>query len=219
MGAVILLGVALVALQHPRGLTAPVQSIGLLALVVVTSALKVSLPIAGTTATISMSFVAIFMALLLLGPEQAMLCAALGALVQCVVNRRRSGPLRLHRIVFSMSALVMSVAAANLVFELCGGRTGLPDPRDVVKPILGGAIAYFLCNTILVASAGALATRRSPYRVWSDSFRWSAPSYLVGGGIAAAGAWLVTRGEIWFAPIVTAPVYLTYLAHKRYLGK
>ena len=219
VSAVILLGLALVLLQRPHGFPDPTLSVGLLALVVVTSGLKVSLPIPKTTATMSVSFVADFMALILLGPAQAMIFAAIGALAQCLVNRPAGHALRLYRVLFSMSALAITVQATNLVYSSLGGHPGLLDPRDLVKPIVGGAIAYFLCNTILVASAGALATRQSPLRVWSESFLWSAPSYFVGGGVAVAAAWLVNRGEVLFAPMVAAPVYLTYLTYKVYLGR
>jgi len=219
VGSVIALGAALVAVRFPATFHDPVMSAGLLALIVVASALKVSLPIAGTTATMSVSFVGDFMALLLVGPEQAIVFAALGALAQCVTNRAPRKRLRLHRVVFSMSALAITVQVTSLAYAALGGRPGLLDPHDLVKPIVAGSFAYFFCNTILVATAGALATGQSPIRVWRESFLWSAPSYFVGGAVAIAASSLIERGEVWFAPMVAAPVYLTYLTYKVYLGR
>ena len=219
VGAVIAAGAALVALQFPRTFPDPAMSAGLLALIVVASALKVSLPIAGTSATMSVSFVGDFMAVLLVGPAQAAVFAAIGALAQCVANRTPPNRLRLHRVVFSMSALAITVQVTALAYAWLGGRPGLLDPHDLVKPIVAGSFAYFFCNTILVATAGALATGQSPYRVWRESFLWSAPSFFVGGAVAIAATSLIQRGEIWFAPMVAAPVYLTYLTYKVYLGR
>jgi len=218
VSTVIMAGAAVAWSSLPKAIPDPGLSVGLLALVIATSLLKVKLPVANTSATMSVSFVADFLALLVVGPQQAVVMAGIGAVAQCLGNRS-SRSIKLYRVVFSAATLIITMQVTAYVYALLGGQPGAIEPKDIAKPIVGGAMAYFLCNTILVATAGALATRRSPFKIWYDAFLWSAPSYFVGGGVAAASSWLIGRGEAWFAPIVAAPAYLTYLTYKVYLGR
>ena len=218
VGAVIALGAFLLATHVPRSIPNPGLSVGLLILSLLGSALKVSLPLPKTAATMSVLYVADFVALLLLGPEQTMLIAGAGAWAQCTFNQRKMSR-GLYRTVFSISTLVVTVAATSAAYSYLGGHTGDLDVRNLVRPIVGGAIAYFLVNTVLVATASALATGQSPWRFWHDAFLWSSPSYFVGAGVAVACAWFMHRGELWLAPMAAAPVYLTYRTYKVYLGR
>jgi PAS domain S-box-containing protein len=219
VGLVIAAGLALAVWQFPPSIPDPGLSIGLLALVCVTSVLKVSLPVPNSSATMSISFVADFIAILMLGPQQAALMAGMGAFVQCVVNRKPESPLAAHRVIFSVAALIVTVHAAGAVFALFGGHAFTGDLRVLAKPVVAAAMAHFLSNTVLVALAAGLATRRPVWRLWHDAFLWSAPSYFVGAGVAAVSAILIDRGDAWFAPMVAAPIYLTYRTYQIYLGR
>lgn len=218
VGGVMVLGAAVAVAGFPRVVPDPVLTLGLLTLVLFASVLKVQLPVLKTSATMSVSFVADFIAVMLLGPGQAMLIAGAGALAQCLVHRRDRRVL-LHRVVFSVAALVVTVQATALVYGWLGGQPGQLDPHNMARPIVGGAFTYFLVNAALVALASALATRQSPWRVWHDAFLWSAPSYFVGAGVAAIAAWSIDRGEFASAVIMVAPVYLTYRTYQVYLGR
>ena len=114
VGGVILLGLAAAAMSFPLAIPQPMLSAAMLALVLMTSTLKVSLPVGPTSATMSVSFMADFMALMLLGPQQAMLMAGAGALTQCVVNRTKRGILA-YRVVFSVAALIVTVQVTSFV--------------------------------------------------------------------------------------------------------
>jgi len=48
---------------------------------------------------------------------------------------------------------------------------------------------------------------------------WSAPSYYVGAGAAALAAWTINRVGFWPAPLMFAPVYLTYRTYRMYVGR
>src|SRR6185503_1992363 len=78
---------------------------------------------------------------------------------------------------------------------------------------------YFICDTTLIALAIALATPQQPWAVWRDNFLWSAPSFIVAGGAGALSANVVSRGDYWLAPLVAAPVYLTYRTYRVFLGR
>jgi diguanylate cyclase (GGDEF)-like protein/putative nucleotidyltransferase with HDIG domain len=120
-----------------------------------------------------------------------------------------------------MASLVLTVKAAGLVYAWLGGPTSADQFTLVTipKPLVGAATTYFVCNTLLIATAIGLSTRQSITRVWNENFLWSAPSYFVGAGVAAFGATIVDRGGYWMASLLAAPMYLTYRTYKVYMGR
>src|SRR6185295_3928090 len=93
------------------------------------------------------------------------------------------------------------------------------DLYTLPKSLVGAATGYFLVNTAMVATAIALSTRQSVVKVWNENFLWSAPSYFVGAGVAAAFCGLTSISLRWVAPFLAAPLYLTYRGYKTYLGR
>ena len=190
----------------------------LMALSSITSIFKVNLPLARSGSTMSVSYAVDFASLLLLGPDETMLVAAASAYSQCTFRTQERNPI--HRTLFSMACLVVTVQAAGEAYYYLGGElvdftfTGLP------KPLVGAATTYFVINTLTIAAAIALSTRQSIVTVWNENFLWSAPSYFVGAGVAALAA-LMVRGVSahWITPLALAPLYLTYRTYKVYLGR
>ncbi|MGE3509129.1 MAG: HD-GYP domain-containing protein, partial [Vicinamibacterales bacterium] len=183
------------------------------------SALKVNLPFTSSGSTMSVSYAVDFASLLLLGADATLLVAAVSAWAQCTFRTQVTSPL--HRMLFSVASLVLTVKVAGLIYAWLGGPVaGTPLPLlTVARPLVGAAIAYFLCNTAFVATAIALTTGQPPLRVWNENFLWSAPSYFVGAGAAALGASLMEHGGSWLAVLLAAPIYLTYRTYKTYLGR
>jgi diguanylate cyclase (GGDEF)-like protein/putative nucleotidyltransferase with HDIG domain len=190
----------------------------LLLLSSLTSVFKVKLPLARSGSTMSVSYAVDFAALLLLGPDQTMIVAATSAWSQCTFRIARRNAL--HRTFFSMACLVITVQAAGHIYYLLGGPLpGESLKLDVIPPLLGAATAYFLLNTSTVATAIALSTRQSLFRVWNENFLWSAPSYFVGAGAAVLAAAAYNLVGHWVALLLTAPLYLTYRTYKVYMGR
>ncbi len=222
VAAVIAAGAALLVYNFPLEIFEDRNRLYLLVLLMalssITSIFKVSLPLARSGSTMSVSYTVDFAALLLLGPDETMIVAAASAYSQCTFRTQERNPL--HRTLFSMACLVVTVQAAGEAYYLLGGEpvnftfAGLP------KPLVGAATTYFVINTLTIAAAIALSTRQSIVRVWNENFLWSAPSYFVGAGVAALAA-LMVRGVSahWITPLVLAPLYLTYRTYKVYLGR
>jgi diguanylate cyclase (GGDEF)-like protein/putative nucleotidyltransferase with HDIG domain len=219
VGAVLAGGVALLVAFAPLRPARPGLFAALLLLSSVASAFKVSLPLATSRSTMSVSYAVDFAALLLVGADATMLVAAVSAWSQCTFRMEARNPL--YRTLFSMASLVVTVKAAGVVYLWLGG-TPPGEPfvlASVARPLVGAATTYFLCNTLLIATAIALTTRESIPRIWTENFLWSAPSYFVGAGVAALGAWVTDRGGYWIAWFLAAPLYLTYRTYKVYLGR
>lgn len=191
----------------------------LLLVSVFTSGFKVALPLVGRDSSISATSAVDFLAILLLQPSEAILVAVAGTWSQCIFGM--NPPSRLYRTVFSMATLVVTLQVAILVYVWLGGVPGRPsaDPASLAQPLVGATTAYFLLNTMLIATAVAASTKASPPGTWWRSFVWSAPGYFAGAGAAALIAWAVSTSGFWLVPLIIAPLYLTYRTYRVYVGR
>ena len=202
-------GVALaVALTH-LNLQRPILFGVLMALAVMTSAAKIDLPLGRSASTMSLSHAVNFWSLFALGPAPTVCIAIAGAWAQCTL--RATGRSPLHRTVFSVASLAVTVAVAGLpAVMLLGGDLGaaaLLRTAAVVAPL------YFLVNTALVAGAIALSTRQPAIAAWSRNFLWSAPSYLAGSALAATATMASERGWFGWLALLAAPLYLVFRSY------
>jgi signal transduction histidine kinase len=216
--AIIGAGIGTAFLCAPRSIPNPALFLFLLLTVCVTSAWKVNLPIALTSgATLSVSYAADLMALLLLGPRAAIALAAVGVWTQCTVNVKRRYPI--YRTAFSIAAEIVTMAATGAVYKLLGGVVGPVTMAGLVDPLAGAIVTYFCANTGLVATAVALSTGRRAWVVWRDEFLWSGTSFVVAGSAGAIAAVIVARGQQWTALLMLAPVYLAYQTYRLFIAR
>src|SRR5262245_27522186 len=120
VGAVIAVGGALLVVNFPmRTFAAPGLFLILLLLSSITSVFKVNFPLARSGSSMSVSYAVDFASLLLLGPNETMIVAAASAWSQCTFRIKERNPL--HRTLFSMACLVVTVQAAGAVYLYLGG--------------------------------------------------------------------------------------------------
>ncbi|MDP9322100.1 MAG: diguanylate cyclase [Acidobacteriota bacterium] len=217
--AVIVLGAGLLVAFFPlKSFESPGLFLLLMTLSSVTSVFKVTLPLARSGSTMSVSYAVDFASLLLLGPNETMIVAAASAWSQCTFRIKERNPA--YRTLFSMACLVVTVQAAGAIYERLGGEPGRFDILTLPKALVGAATSYFLINTAMVATAIALSTRQSLVKIWNENFLWSAPSYFVGAGAAALAVGVFSFVSVrWLLPLAAAPLYLTYRSYKVYLGR
>src|SRR2546423_8661212 len=151
--AVCVAGAIVAALNAPHSLNKVGLFLALLVCSSVASALKVNLPLATSGSTMSVSYAVDFASLLLLGSNLTIVVGAASAWSQCTFRTQaRSAP---YRTLFSMASLVLTVKAAGTAYTWLGGTA--PGVQfsfvDIPKPLVGAATAYFVCNTVLVATA------------------------------------------------------------------
>jgi len=184
----------------------------------VTSVWKVNLPItASSGSTLSVSYAANLMALLLLGPGYAVVVAAAGVWTQCTYKVKQRYPR--YRTLFSVAAEVITVVTTGLVYQQLGGPTVPLHAAGLARPLVGAIATYFLVNTGLVAGVIAATTNRSFPTVWREDFLWSGASFMVAGSAGAMAAVVVDRGEHWKAILLIAPIYLTYRTYEVFVGR
>ena len=218
LAAVIICGVSTFAAFFPRTFPEPVLFSVLLGLTCVTSVWKVNLPISlASGSTLSVSYAANLMALLLLGPSHAVTIAVAGAWTQCTFKVKRRYPL--YRTIFSTAAEALTMVATGAVYIWLGGRIRPVASFDLAGPLVGAIATYFFVNTGLVAGAIALSTGQRVTRVWRDDFLWSATSFMVAGTAGAIAAIIVDRGGHWNAILMLAPLHLTYSTYRLFIGR
>jgi diguanylate cyclase (GGDEF)-like protein/putative nucleotidyltransferase with HDIG domain len=220
VGATIALGAFLVVSLGPHStFQNPIVFTVLLLTSAVTSAFKVSLPLAKSGSTMSVSYAVDFASLLLLGPNETMLVAVTSAWSQCTFRMKTRNPV--YRTLFSMACLAITVQASGFAYYSLGGVPGTlaHDWAGIARPLVAAATTYFVFNTCLIAIAVSLATRQSFISVWNQNFLWSAPSYFVGAGAAAITTSALMTSGLWLAVLSAAPLYLTYRSYKVYLGR
>jgi diguanylate cyclase (GGDEF)-like protein/putative nucleotidyltransferase with HDIG domain len=219
VATVIVAGFAVLAWFTPHAAPKPVLFAFLVVISAVASAFKVNLPLTTSGSTMSVSYAVDFTALLLLGGDATMVVAAASACSQCMFRAEKPPPV--HRTLFSMASLVLTVKLTGLVYAFAGG----PGPGEALviaqlpRPLFGAAITYYVCNTLFVAAALGLSSGQRVVRVWNENFIWSAPSYFVGALVAAAAAVMIDSGGYWSATLAAAPLYLTYRTYRIYLGR
>jgi diguanylate cyclase (GGDEF)-like protein/PAS domain S-box-containing protein len=215
--AVVAVGIVVVILEGPRQITHPTQFLALLAASVLASSLRLRLPLGTSASNLSISYSVDFAALLLIGREMTMLVAGASACAQSIFGTNRRNPA--FRILFNAAALVLTVQAAGVTFDYFGGRPGDLDLSSIAKPLVASALAYYLVNTCIVATAVGLAARQPVFHVWQTNFLWTAPSYFVGAGAAVAGVALWQTSQWWLLPLAAAPVYLTFRSYRMYVER
>ncbi len=217
VSAVVAMGAVLVVVACAQGLTVePTTFVGLIVISALTSAIKISLPLAGGGSSLSFSYVANFTSVLVLGTWPSVLVSAITGWSQCTFRMRARNPV--YQTLFSMATLALSAAGAGLAHQLA-----LPIITHSWWTQIGAAAiaasAYFLINTSLVSLAVSLTSRESVGPVWQKNFLWSAPSYYIGAGLAVVIVELSQGGLQWWAVIFSVPVYLTYRSFRAYADR
>ena len=102
----------------------------LLGLAIATSAAKIPLPLGRSQSNLSLSHVVNFWALFALGPAQAVCIATVSAWAQCTLRAKAHNPL--HRVLFSIATLTLTVTVAGLPLALTMG-IGAPDVAALIR--------------------------------------------------------------------------------------
>jgi diguanylate cyclase (GGDEF)-like protein/putative nucleotidyltransferase with HDIG domain len=188
----------------------------LLVLSVVSSALKVDMPLGVGSSCVSLSYAVDFTALLLLGPAPTMLIAVTSGWSQCTFRMQERNPA--YKTLFSMATLAVSVAAAGATYTGFGGTYGSL-PASPLQPLMAAAMIYFLVNSFAVAAAFALSRGRAVLRVWHDNFLWAISSYVVGTIAAGIAVEVFNSAGQWHTSLAFVPLGLTYRTYRIYLKR
>jgi diguanylate cyclase (GGDEF)-like protein/putative nucleotidyltransferase with HDIG domain len=179
---------------------------------IVASGLKIRLP--GIFVTLSMNYVVILAALLNLDLGAGLIVGFVSAIGQSFIYAEKR-PLWYH-LVFNTLGMAYPILAAEIGLRF--HFLARADSSGCLN-LLAASLAYFLFNTITVAGIISVTSDKALVNVWRESYLWTSPQYLVGGGIAGALHFL-NRFMGWPAMVMAVPpLYLVYRSYSVYLGR
>ena len=212
-------GAYALAQAFPRTFPEPFLFLGLLIAACLTSIWKVTLPLPLTSgSTLSVSYAADLMALLLLGPKPAVAIAVAGVLAQCTIKVK--APYPTYRTLFSMAEEALAMTATGAVYTILGG------------PVAPVAVSLFLPSRWSGRSRRISSSTPDSWRARSrrpraarggtsgaSSSCGAAPASWLPAPPVRLAAVVIARGEHWKAVLLLAPVYLTYRTYQVFVGR
>jgi putative nucleotidyltransferase with HDIG domain len=181
-----------------------------LAAAVLSSSLKVSLP--SIEGTLSVNFLFTLLGILEMSLPETLLIGLAATLSQFYWRpARRLKPIQL---VFNVSQVTLSSAAAYGAYHLVAAFE-TPGPLA----LLAAAIAQFACNSAAMSTIIGLTEEKPFTKVWTESYLWSFPYYLVGAALAGLVSFLNAHVGWQTSLLVLPPIYLMYRSYRLYLGK
>src|ERR1041385_2363102 len=183
-----------------------------LALALIGSGSKVRLP--GITGTLSVYFLFVLLSIVELQLPETMVIVAAATLLQCYWQAKNRPSAAQG--VFNTTSNFLAAAAAHLTYQ-----SGLGVFSSLGIPVRLGlaAIVFFVINTATVAIVIGLTEGRSPRQVWTESYFWSFPYYMVGASVAGFFGYL-SRTLGWEVVVMLIPVVLLlFRGYRLYLDR
>jgi putative nucleotidyltransferase with HDIG domain len=176
------------------------------------SSLKVSLP--GIEGTLSVNFLFTLLGILELSLPETLIIGLASTLAQFYWRPARR--VKLVQLVFNLSQVTVSSAVAYGAYKLVMIYViHAPGPLA----LLVAAVTHFGCNTAAMSTIIGLTEDKPVAKVWTASYLWSFPYYMVGAAAAGLVNFLNRHIGWQSSLLVLPPIYLMYRSYRLYLGK
>jgi diguanylate cyclase (GGDEF)-like protein/putative nucleotidyltransferase with HDIG domain len=183
-----------------------------LMLLLATGAGAMRVDLIGGKASLSLLTPVVLASLLMLGADAAVLIAVCGMVVLCVCSKKRA-----VEVAFNVAKSALTISIAGLAYH----QTLSPRQALLSEEFVGTLVAsfiYFLGDSLYLSLIVSLAKGKSIFRVWHDTYLYTAPSYFIAGELSFAAAKLTSFSPI--ALLVLFPVfYSTFYSYRVYLRK
>lgn len=193
--------------------------LALAALTVLTGSFTVKIP--GLVARLSVSEPFVFAATLWFGPSVGAVTASLDALIMSLWLLPDLKTL--HRVVFNVSVLVISIwLASQGFFVLAGINPRAPvynSLADFVLPLYLFTACSFLLNSGLVAVAISFERGQSAFKIWREQFLWLSLNYFGGASVAAVLVVYAKEMDWAVVGIIVPLLAISYLTFRTTLGR
>lgn len=187
-----------------------------LAVLTVTIASRISIPVPRVSGAISVSDTFLFLAVLLFGGDAAVILAAIEGMSS---TRRVSKRARLY--MFNASVMALATFACVWTLRLCfGWNIGALQNEFSGKLVMATcvmALVQYAVNTTLVACAQSLKINQPFWQTWCKYYLWTSITYFAGAAAAAIVARAI-HGVGFYAVIVATPIVaIVYFTYRMYL--
>lgn len=151
--------------------------------------------------SMSLAYVLTCMTLLRFGPAAAILVGAIGSLSNGLFPKRQPS----HQLLFNVTLTMIEAWSSGLVFLwLNGGSLTLRNP-GTYPAVAASSFVYFLVNTGGIAVVLALCTAQNPWKLWRETFFWTAPSYFAGACVSTL-VMLLFASHAGYVLVLLAPL-------------
>jgi len=134
-------------------------------------------------ATISFLTAVVLLAVITDGPAVAVSVGLGGVSVQSLFPWRKAV---LHQMAFNAGMIALTVTATWWTHHWFAGTPAVASISAEMSATLLASFVYFLGNSLSVSLIVSLTKRISPFRIWSQHFLYSAPSFLIAGLLSVA---------------------------------
>lgn len=174
------------------------------------SCLKVTLP--GIEGSMSFYFLFVLISVVQLGLPETL--ALVGASVICQ-SYWHAKPKKVQ-VLFNVAS---NFVAANLAYLAYHGSAWERVPVGAPVRLAAASIVFFIANTLSIAGIISLTENKHFRPVWTESYLWTLPYYLVGASIAGFFSWLSIKIG-WEAALLLVPVVLIlFRGYRLYVGQ
>ncbi len=190
----------------------PIKFVCYLIAALLASSFKVSLP--GIEGTLSMNFLFTLVGILEMSLPETLLIGLVSTLAQFYWRPARR--LKLVQLVFNLSHVTVCSAAAYGAYKLVAIHV-LHGSGHLA--LIAAAVTHYIFGTGAMATIIGLTEDKPIAKVWSESYFWLFPYYMVGAAIAGFVSFLNTHIGWQASLLVLPPIYLLYRSYRLYLGK
>src|SRR4051794_29496439 len=167
-------------------------------------------------ATMPPSFIIDFAALLLFGPNAAMLVVACGMVAERLTDSFRPHPSR--RWLLNASAAMVAIQAAGLAYRALGGTMGQFVWPGQGVPIAAAVISFCLIKSTTAEIIVPLFTRHAVDRSWPKRLLHGCPSHFLGASLAVGLVEVIDHRAWEILPVAAVPLYFAYRAYCAYVS-
>ena len=190
---------------------------GLVLASILTSTLRVQQSTTKDRTIMPPSFVINFSALLLFGPNVAMLVATAGALTPGFLGSRRAYALR--SMLVEASFVIVATQIAGLAYRSLGGMSGdLMWPWQGL-PIAAAVVGYQVAQGALAEVLLPLLARQAVNRSWLKRALRGCPMYLVGASVAVGLVEMIDHRMWRILPVAAGVLFFAYRTYVDYVNR
>jgi diguanylate cyclase (GGDEF)-like protein/putative nucleotidyltransferase with HDIG domain len=181
----------------------------------------------GRGSSMSVGFVAIYLALLCIGLGPALIAAAAAEVGRGVLGRKTH---RWFQLLFNLAVTTVATVLAGWVYVTIGGDSGVATEKgahlfessaalgvNTWSALMASILVFYLVNTVSVAAVVSLAERERVVPLWRSSFLWTAPGYFAAASIAGIVRALcvsVGPGAFLMALPIAGLIYVSYRTYQ-----
>ncbi len=164
--------------------------------------------------SMSLGFVVTFAALMRFGPGIGVLAAMVSCLSASLYPKR----LPLFQLAFNVMLGAVEAAGAGWVYLRMNGGMTL-QPLHAFSVVTAACLVYYAVNTGGVAVIISLCTAQNPFKLWRQTFLWTAPNYFAGACIGTLALMLFGQHLETVLLFGTPLVYLTHQSYANYSAR